>query len=1148
MSSKRRRTDSPSEEAHECGHVASSVVAGSNVIALSPGNENDASTSSTVDGPALLAELDHKYAFLSSLVQEFRDELNVPSTAAFASDQEWFWFMEMKFFITFLHQMSYMELALSSTKPDSLTHFGQDQMQKNRVHQSDRDEMIARLTFMGRLLEYVSWVGATRLAITSPLPRVHRLAKEYDLTPKELDLFQLMVIFQGCQSTTVRSQLIEEDVNRKMMMFQRLACISEIDMEEFVDDNRVHVKEGTVIAEVDNYTTVLSLSSICVRVCLGRSLTPNHMLKVSQTALEDLLRAEGCNIEQAMELVVEDELVDDGAPKHRYARESMSPDSDGHHGSHHEHGHRVAFDDDDDAIAGMEDSGSSDEKDEDISSFIGSYKKNRRQKHEQPDAVNGGLVAEPPAASYMPYNPDNQLEYLEDRFQVVAFAIRASGARVKDQMKEAGTKQPWGESYGNPMTAGRRELKAKQRMHDRKVMHRLMATRAGQIPLPRLEEMATKFKLNTFEQNVIVMLIGKTISPVLKNLLEGVDTSAVQRMDESITVNQILSVFCDTFQEQVAHRVFFYKSARLLQRGLVKLNRGRWHASGGDLVDQRVELDRRVLDWVVGLDTEINELVEGSDLYNPKVQLSQVVLPDEYKQTILSTVTAYEHFRTYRKTSGLDQTLSYGTGLVLLLCGASGTGKTMTVNAVAHHLKKRVLLVDFPSLQGKASQDRGGECDADLRGLFREADMSNAILFFDECESIFKQREMGGDRLLNALLTEMERYEGIVFLATNRPFDLDEAMHRRITAVFEYKAPDHIQRREIWRVLVSGKLKCSPDIDWDAIALKYELSGGFIKNAILSALLKAIGRNATDPVISHEDIVTGCALQMRGSLHMKTFDHRVVPTTGLDALIVADTVRTTLAEVVQFEKARNVIYGQWNFDFGLTTKYNKKNQKGISVLLIGPSGVGKISAAKAIGFEVGRPLKLVHFAQLQCDSAADTRRALQSTFDDARLMDAVLVLEGFEMFGMDAHGQVDADSPRFRVEAQRLMDMVDTFPGIAILVATTTQSVTNLDHEFSRRLKFLIEMRPPTPSLRTLLWRSFFPPTAPLAADVDFDKLGMRFELSNDAMSNAVFRAAAVAALRPEDSRHITMKDLVHAAELEKKKGRNNDMRDRLFV
>jgi hypothetical protein len=39
----------------------------------------------------------------------------------------------------------------------------------------------------------------------------------------------------------------------------------------------------------------------------------------------------------------------------------------------------------------------------------------------------------------------------------------------------------------------------------------------------------------------------------------------------------------------------------------------------GDLTEYRITLDRRVLDWAVGLDSEINELVEGSDLYEPKV-------------------------------------------------------------------------------------------------------------------------------------------------------------------------------------------------------------------------------------------------------------------------------------------------------------------------------------------------------------------------------------------------------------------------------------------------------------------------------------------------------------------------------------------------
>jgi hypothetical protein len=66
---------------------------------------------------------------------------------------------------------------------------------------------------------------------------------------------------------------------------------------------------------------------------------------------------------------------------------------------------------------------------------------------------------------------------------------------------------------------------------------------------------------------------------------------------------------------------------------------------------------------------------------------------------------------------------------------------------------------------------------------------------------------------------------------------------------------------------------------------RYELSGGFIKNALMSALLRALGRNKEAPVVTAADIVEGCRLQMRGSLQMKTFDHRVIPRAGFDALV-----------------------------------------------------------------------------------------------------------------------------------------------------------------------------------------------------------------------------------------------------------------------
>lgn len=51
-----------------------------------------------------------------------------------------------------------------------------------------------------------------------------------------------------------------------------------------------------------------------------------------------------------------------------------------------------------------------------------------------------------------------------------------------------------------------------------------------------------------------------------------------------------------------------------MRRGIIKIRK-----ADADLLDLTVTIDRRILDWVVGLDTEISELVEGSNLYTPKV-------------------------------------------------------------------------------------------------------------------------------------------------------------------------------------------------------------------------------------------------------------------------------------------------------------------------------------------------------------------------------------------------------------------------------------------------------------------------------------------------------------------------------------------------
>ena len=90
-----------------------------------------------------------------------------------------------------------------------------------------------------------------------------------------------------------------------------------------------------------------------------------------------------------------------------------------------------------------------------------------------------------------------------------------------------------------------------------------------------------------------------------------------------VQVGELLRVFCADLEEQILHRKYFYKSATLVHEGMVVI-----HNSGltGDPTSATVEIDRRMLDFCVGLDTEFSEIVEGSHLYFPKTKFDLVYI------------------------------------------------------------------------------------------------------------------------------------------------------------------------------------------------------------------------------------------------------------------------------------------------------------------------------------------------------------------------------------------------------------------------------------------------------------------------------------------------------------------------------------------
>lgn len=130
-------------------------------------------------------------------------------------------------------------------------------------------------------------------------------------------------------------------------------------------------------------------------------------------------------------------------------------------------------------------------------------------------------------------------------------------------------------------------------------------------------------------------------------------------------------------------------------------------------------------------------------------------------------------------------------------------------------------------------------------------------MLWDEADALLYAREDAGPncevRDVNVILQELERFEGVCILATNRRQKLDKALSRRISMQVEFKRPQTAAvRLQIWQAMLPPKLPLDSNVDLDALASE-DLSGGEIKNVLLNAARFAAARNDAEPKLTPAD-------------------------------------------------------------------------------------------------------------------------------------------------------------------------------------------------------------------------------------------------------------------------------------------------------
>jgi hypothetical protein len=260
-----------------------------------------------------------------------------------------------------------------------------------------------------------------------------------------------------------------------------------------------------------------------------------------------------------------------------------------------------------------------------------------------------------------------------------------------------------------------------------------------------------------------------------------------------------------------------------------------------------------------------------ANVIQPRYTWSDIVLPDEKRQQLQHIAVRVKHRRTVHYDWGFGEKLSRGKGLNVLFAGQSGVGKTMAAEVLANDLSLVLFQIDLSSVVSKYI----GETEKHLAAIFREAEMSQSLLFFDEADSLFGKRtevKDAHDRYanleVNYLLQRIEQYEGLVILATNMQRNLDDAFLRRMQEVIDFPFPDEALRERIWRQHLPAGAPVEPNIDYGFLGRQFKLTGGNIKNAVMTAAFLAASAGKK---IGMTEMIRGVRmeLQKQGKLVMK---------------------------------------------------------------------------------------------------------------------------------------------------------------------------------------------------------------------------------------------------------------------------------------
>jgi SpoVK/Ycf46/Vps4 family AAA+-type ATPase len=246
----------------------------------------------------------------------------------------------------------------------------------------------------------------------------------------------------------------------------------------------------------------------------------------------------------------------------------------------------------------------------------------------------------------------------------------------------------------------------------------------------------------------------------------------------------------------------------------------------------------------------------------PEVRLDDVIVETHVRQQLEALADRVRHRSVVLDEWRMRPGGGRGRGVTALFAGVSGTGKSMSAEALAGELGVPLFRVELASVVDKYI----GETEKNLEEVFRSVENDDGVLLFDEADALFGKRSDvsdARDRYANIevayLLQRIEQFDGLAILTTNLRANLDEAFQRRLDAIVDFEEPDADARFTIWARALGPFEGSVAENDLRMLAA-VDITGGSIRSAVVTAAYYAAAKTQT---IAREHLLRGLQEEWR---------------------------------------------------------------------------------------------------------------------------------------------------------------------------------------------------------------------------------------------------------------------------------------------